>query len=269
MFSVKKVSLAQPAKMNSKLWIALGVILWLVFVISQIPALWGAWLMTRGGDLALSGVTGSLWKGHASLASIKIEQKDYSLGGLDWQLQPLSLLLLKPCATIQTRIEGQEIDGEVCSGLGGSIQLRNMDLSASAGLFQGVLPLAIDGQIAAHIDELRMDNQTLEKLKGTLSWTAARIHNGNNWMDVGSYGAELTDDAQGGINASIFNLEGPVILQLQAALLAAGGGTVKGTVSMPTGFAQEINAGAWISMFAQEQESDEEGNKRFTVDTNL
>ena len=83
--------------MNNKFWIALGILIWLVFVISQIPAVWGAWLMTRGNDqLALSGVSGSVWNGRASLASVKVQQKDYSLGELRWELHPLSLVFLNP-----------------------------------------------------------------------------------------------------------------------------------------------------------------------------
>ena len=269
MASVKQAAPARPRAMNNKFWIALGILIWLVFVISQIPAVWGAWLMTRGNDqLALSGVSGSVWNGRASLASVKVQQKDYSLGELRWELHPLSLVFLNPCATVHTKQDRQQIDGEVCTSLSGGIELNDADITAPAALFQGALPLPFDGQLSARIEELEVSNQQLQSLNGNLTWSAARIHNGNNWMDLGSFAAELTQ-APEGVNANIFNIDGPVQLQLQAMLALAGGGNVKGQFSMSQAFAEEINAGAWISMFAQPDGADNAGNNRYRVDMNL
>lgn len=270
MASMIRSAVAHSEKMNNKLWITLGVILWVLFVLSKIPAVWGAWLITKGTDqLALSGVSGSFWNGSASLASLKIEQNDYTLGELKWNIKPLSLLLLKPCADIATNKERQEFTGEVCAGLGGSIQLHDADLIAPAALFKSALPLPIEGQFSAHIDHLTLNNQKLESLAGSLSWGSARIYNGNNWMGIGTYGADISDDGNGGIKATINNVEGPVTLQLQAVLLAGGGGNVKGNFSLSQAFADEVKAGAWVSMFAQADGTDEQGNTRYTVDTNL
>lgn len=269
MASVKETAPARPRRISNKLWIVLGVLAWLVFVISQTPAVWAAWFMTRGSDqLALSGVTGSFWNGRASLASIKVEQKDYSLGELRWELHPFSLLLLKPCATVHTRQDRQQIDGKVCSSLGGNIELHNADISAPAALFQGALPLPIDGHLSARINELRMGDQQVQRLNGNLTWTGARIHNGNNWMNLGSFAAELAH-APEGVSANIFNIDGPVQLQLQTLLALAGGGSVKGQFSMSQAFAEEVNAGAWVSMFAQPDGTDDAGNNRYRVDMNL
>ena len=58
-------------KTHKKFWIPLGLVLFLVFVTSSIPAIWGAYVLTRGTGIALSGVTGSLWQGRASLASVR------------------------------------------------------------------------------------------------------------------------------------------------------------------------------------------------------
>lgn len=270
MVSVNTSAHAQSRIAGNKLWIVLGILLWLLFVISQIPASWGAWMMTRGSDqLALTGVTGSLWAGRASLASIKVDQKDYALGELQWNLKPLSLLLLKPCAIIKTRQDSQEIEGNMCVGMGGSFALYDADINAPAALFKNILPLPFDGQFSARIEELQTNNKQLQELKGSISWTGARIFNGNNWMELGNYAAELSDDTQGGINAKIFNIDGPVQVQLDAAIASAGGGNVKGEVVMSRGFAEQINAGAWISMFAQADGTDEQGNNRYRVDTNL
>src|SRR5690606_2785495 len=203
-------------------WLLLALLLWLVFVIRTVPAIWGAYAMTRNGQLALSGVSGSIWNGSASLASFKVDEVDYSLGQFHWKLHPWSLLTLKPCADIVTEMDRQQIEGEVCAGFSGSLQLRNTSISAPATLLQTTLPLAVDGQLSVRIEEMEVQGDFLRRLRGNLSWTAARIHNGNNWMVLGSYAAELADDSQGGIAAQVFHLDGPLEADMQIRLAAGG-----------------------------------------------
>src|SRR5690606_38785394 len=173
--------------------------LWLFFVIKQIPAVWAASLLTQSGQLSMSGVTGTLWRGHASLASFRVEDRDYSLGQLQWQLDPLSLFSLSPCARLQTRLERQEIEGRACAGLGNSLELQETTISAPASLLQASLPLALDGQLFARIDRMRVKGDFLQQLSGNMSWTNARIHNGKTWMNLGSHAARLSDDSRGGV----------------------------------------------------------------------
>lgn len=270
MASATKTSSASGRRPSIKPWVVLGVVLWLGFAIYQTPAVWGAWLMTRATDqLALSGITGSLWNGSASLASVKIEQEDYSLGELRWQLQPMSLLLLNPCALVETRQEGQQMNGEICVSLNGSLEVHQADFSGPAALFQKTVPFPIDGQISIHLDQLHVKDQQLQQVSGNISWGSAQIFNGSNWMPIGSYAAELNDDTQGGVNAKIFHLDGPVQLDLNGAFPATGGGNIAGTLTMEPDFAQTINAEAWLSMFAREDGTDEEGRVKYQVDTNL
>lgn len=253
-------------RMNKWAWISLALVLWLVFAIRSTPAIWGAYAMTRDGQLALSGVSGTIWSGSASLASFKVDGIDYSLGQFHWKLHPWSLLTLKPCADIVTEMERQRIEGEVCAGLSGSLQVRNTSVSAPATLLQATLPLAVDGQLSVRIEEMEVQGDFLRKLRGNLSWTAARIHNGNNWMGLGSYAAELADDSQGGIAAQVFHLDGPLEVDMQVKLAAGGGGSVNGNLSMTRAFATEVQADAWTSMFAQAEETDSEGKTRYRVE---
>lgn len=255
--------------MTKTRWVLLGVLLWLVFAISNIPAIWGAYAMTRGGQLALSGVSGTLWHGQASLASFKVDRVDYSLGQLYWTLSPWSLLSLRPCADIVTELDRQQVQGEVCADLGGGLELRDTDISAPAALLQPTLPLPIDGQLSVHIEQMQVQGEYLQLLLGNLSWTGARIHNGRVWMNLGSFAAELNDDRQGGIAAKVFHLDGPTEVEMQVGLKAGGGGSVVGNFSMSRAFSAEVQADAWISMFAQAEETDSDGKTRYRVELEL
>jgi general secretion pathway protein N len=252
--------------MTKTRWILLGVALWLVFAIGNIPAIWGAYAMTRGGQLALSGVSGSLWHGQASLASFKVDRVDYSLGQLYWTLNPWSLLTLHPCADIVTELERQQIQGKVCADPSGGLALYDTDISAPAALLQPILPLPIDGQLSVHIEQMQVQGEYLQLLLGNLSWTGARINNGRTWMSLGSFAAELSDDRQGGIAAKVFHLDGPTEVDMQVGLKAGGGGSAVGTMSMTRAFSAEVQADAWISMFAQAEETDSAGKTRYRVE---
>jgi len=254
---------------RKKLWIPLGVTLFLVSAIANIPAIWGGYFLTRGTGLALSGVTGTLWDGRASLASLRTPTREYSLGQLSWKLQPLSLLLLSPCAKVTTRLPQQEFDGEICATASGTLQLRNADVLVPAALVQTYLPIPIQGQFSSHIDQLQLRGNVLQALKGKLTWNGARVNTGSNWLDIGSYAAELSDNGNNGIKAQFFQLAGPMDVNLAVELTAPSGGRVSGEVAAPKAFFESANAIDMLAMFAQEDRVDEQGKTHYRVDLNL
>ena len=256
-------------KTHKKLWISLGVALFLLFAISQIPAVWGAYLLSRSTGLALSGVTGTVWNGRASLASLPRPEREYPLGQLSWKLKPFSLLALTPCAQVTTHLPGQQFDGEVCSGTGGVMKLRNADISLPVALIQSKLPVLIQGQLSTHINDMELRGDVLLKLDGKLTWNGAQVNTGTNWLDIGSHAAEFTDNGNNGIRARFFHLTGPVEVDLQVELLAPSGGSLAGELAAPKSFFESANALDMLAMFTQEGAMDEQGNTHYRVDLSL
>jgi general secretion pathway protein N len=254
---------------RKKLWIPLGLVLFLVFAIANIPATWGGYFLTRGTGVALSGVTGTLWDGRASLASLRTQVREYSLGQLSWQLQPLSLFTLAPCAKVTTRLPQQQFDGEICAAPSGALQLRDADISVPSALVQTYLPIPIQGQFSSHIDQLQLRGNVLQSLKGNLTWNGAKVNTGSNWLDIGSYAAELSDNGSNGINARFFELAGPMDVNLAVELTAPSGGRISGELAAPKAFFESANAMDMLSMFAQEDKVDDEGKTHYRVDLNL
>ncbi len=255
--------------MSKKFWITLGVVFWLYFVISNLPAVWGAYLLTRSGDIAMNGVSGTLWSGRASLASVKIKGADHSLGQLNWKLNILSLFTLKPCALIGTHMDNQEFDGEVCVKGKKAIAINKATVSFPAALVQPLLPLAIDGQFALTIDRLDINDMQLIGLHGKATWMGSKIYNGSNWMSLGGIGADLVDDGKKGLSAHIFDVGSPLHLDLVGNLPYPTGAIIKGGFSLPEPYFREINAGAWLSMFATQQANDAQGNLVYAIDLNF
>lgn len=263
-------ALAVP-KLNAskKFWITLGALIWLYFVVSNLPAVWAAYALTRGGDIAMSGVSGTIWSGRASLVSVKIKGSDHSLGELTWDLKILSLFTLKPCALITTQMDNQQFDGLVCVKGKTGVTLKDVTASFPAGLIQPLLPLAIDGQFSMTIEKLEVENSQLLGVRGKASWMNAKIYNGANWMTLGGLGADLVDDGKKGLSAHIMDVNSPLHLDLVGNLPFPTGGSIKGGVAMPEAFFREANASAWLSMFAAPQPNDAQGNLVYSVDLNF
>lgn len=255
--------------MSKKSWIVLGVVFWLCFVISHIPAVWGAWVFTRSGDVAMTGVTGSIWSGRASLASAKFNNVTYSLGQVTWELEVLSLLVLKPCAHVTTTMDNQQFEGDVCSGIGNRFSISDATANFPAMLLQPLLPLGIEGQLSFQVTDLDMQNNQLSDLKAKVTWQDAKIYNGTNWMELGGFGADLLDDDKKGLKAHVVDVNSPIHLDVNASLLSPSGGSIKGSMTISEAFQQQSNAQAWLSMFAVPQPTDGQGNISYAVDLTL
>lgn len=243
-------------------WVLLLILLTSVFAVSQIPASWAAYFMTQGNSLALSGVSGTVWNGRARMSSIEIDNQHYSLGALQWELSPLSLLGLKPCAQVDARLESQQIEGRACAGLNGNVDVSNAIIEAPANLIQAGVPFPISGQLFGNIETLRMSNQRLSGLKGNLRWDNARVQAEGAWVNLGGYAAEaLYDETQDSLVAEVFDLEGPLDLEATVRLPLSGGIFVQGNVELTGAFSDQIQASEWLPMVLDHQD----GN-RYAID---
>jgi general secretion pathway protein N len=243
-------------------WVLVVVVLTAVFAITQIPASWAAYFMTQGNTLALSGVTGTAWSGQARMSSIEIDNQHYSLGALQWQLRPMTLLTLRPCADVDARLEGQQIEGRACAGLSGRLDVTDASIDAPASLVQAGVPVPVQGQLSANLQTLKMKNQKLSELRGNLSWTNARVQVEGTWASLGSFAAEATyDPEQDALVADVFELDGPIDLDAEVRLPLAGGIFVKGELALTDAFSNQIQAREWLPMVL-----DHQSGNRYNVD---
>ncbi len=252
-------------------WISALVVVFLFVVIKNIPAHWGLWL--ANAPIQMSGVTGTLWDGEAASAVVPVPDGTYALGEVEWQLSPWGLLAAKPCATVKTNLDDQKITGEACVGLNGDLKVENMQIAVPAKTAQILVPVVeVQGDILMLIESLEIKNNAINQLSGSGSWNGARFYNSTSWLELGTIGFELGDNGQGAITAKIFDVEGPLQLQLESQFDLLGKYLTEGEVGLrpnaPTELAELLNNYTNVSRDIQQVLSlfvERKGRDQFSV----
>lgn len=220
-------------------WISFLVVIFLFVVIRNIPAHWALW--AANAPVQMSGVTGTLWNGKAASAVIPVPDATYALGEVEWNLSFWSLLTAKPCATVKTDLDEQKISGLACVGLGGDLQLENMQVAVSAKLGEILVPVVeVQGDILMLIESLEFSNNEVTELIGSGSWSSAQFYNSTSWLKLGTIGFEFNQDGQGGIKAKVFDVEGPLKLELDSQFDLLGTYLTEGEVGLRPGAPSEL-----------------------------
>lgn len=216
--------------MKKSLCIAALVVLWLALVIGQIPAQWG--ISLAQAPVLLDGVSGTIWSGSATNAVLPYQDLSYSLGKLTWRLNPWSLLTLHPCVDLSSELQNQSLSGHACAGLGGSAEFDHVSVQLPAQAAELWLPVNVRGDLSFYIEHLVMHDDHIDKLQGKGSWTNARYFNSLDWINLGGIAFDFKESPQGGVQAQVFDIEGPVELKLSYEFTLQGTYTLNGDVKL-------------------------------------
>ena len=228
-----------------KLLIAIVLIAYFIYlVVSRVPAAYGvAALHSAMPNLWLTGVSGTIWSGTAQASQVDIEEFSIPLGLVEWELNAFSLVYLRPCLTFTASQPSQAISGNLCQQLGGNSYVRDVNVDGSMALINPLLPVEVQGRGSLQVVRGVFDKADVKKLEAQLSWQNARFLAIDNWIALGSYAAKLTENGEGGINAEVFDLQGPIKLNGNAGWHIASGWTVDATVTPQAGTPQQIVEG--------------------------
>lgn len=224
--------------MKKASWIILLGALWFVLVVRAIPAQWGIWLANV--PVQMDGISGTIWSGRSENVALPFEGGVFSLGELNWKLQPLSLLTLNPCANVSTELANQTIEGVACSSITGNVTLKDLEVNLPAAAAEMWAPVSVQGDVFVQIERLKLSGNTIQALDGKGSWTGAKYHNSQTWMNLGAIAFELSEGNAGKMSAKIFDLEGPLELDLESQFNLTGQFDIRGDIVLRQNAPQEI-----------------------------
>ena len=166
------------ARMRKWQMAALGVSLYLVFLIVTIPAPFAYGVLKKKlapeMPLQLGGVSGTLWSGRAMPALIGGQRVD----SLSWKVQPLALLIGRIQANLEFRYGDSYGKAQIARGLTGKIYAK--DIEARIGLQRMRLlpllaPLGMEGSLLLNLKEFSVDRRSIIEADGVLAWDNAVI----------------------------------------------------------------------------------------------
>jgi len=151
--------------MHRKSYIALGIAVFVVTLVTQIPAA-VAYRWLAPDPIRLTGIDGTLWGGNARLGSVDV----LGFQDLEWHLKPSRLLLGRVAANVSMKLGEGFLEGDVATGFTGR-SLSADELKGSLNLinFKDLLPIeGVAGILNLDLKRLVMRNGIPSEADGTI-----------------------------------------------------------------------------------------------------
>ncbi|KGE05369.1 type II secretion system protein N [Pseudohaliea rubra] len=173
-----------------------------------LPARMAGWVLPPA-VIAADGYAGTLWRGRAARALVATPGGYFHLGGLRWELSPLSLLLARPAATVEAAWADQRLAGTVRWRGNGRLQLRDVRFTVDAALVREIAPVALRGRLGGDLERLLLVDGTPRALTGRLTWERAAWAAPGNSFALGSYAVDFVP-SEAAVQGSVLTLAGPL-----------------------------------------------------------
>jgi general secretion pathway protein N len=165
----------------------------------------------RLGPVQLGEVSGSLWKGQASPASINGE----AIGTLGWTLHPLSLFGARIDADVELHGDTYNGHGAISVHRDRTLRVRDLDLRFPARRLEPMLDipaLVFRGEVQIAISEAELRGGFPTAVKGIATWKDASVA-GSAEARFGDIITEFATVASGGVEGLIRDGGGPLQAQ--------------------------------------------------------
>lgn len=221
------------------LLVALGAILLLVFLLMLWPARVAAgWLLP--GNVALTGIRGTVWEGEAS--QLRID--GHVVGGLSWDASVLSLLGGSPSWQIELSRPAGFARAEVAVSAAGSVSVSDLSAASPLDGISDLVPLAgTRGNLTVNLATLALEDGMLTALSGSVVVDGVRPL-GLDDVDLGTLELQLPPDQTPPFAGVLSAVSGPLIVEDgQLELQADGRYVISGRVKPRDDAPQNIREG--------------------------
>ena len=198
----------------------------LLAAVALLPARLAGWVLPSSA-LVADGYAGTLWQGSAARALVATPGGWFHLGGMRWELSPLSLLLARPTATVEAVWGDQRLAGSVTWRGGDRLRVRDARFAVDAALLKEVAPVALRGRLAGDFTRLALADGLVQPLEGRVTWERAAwdapgssFALGSYAVDFGAAGDRSQAGGSAGVQGEVLTLAGPLEVAGTLALAA-------------------------------------------------
>lgn len=198
-------------------WVLAGLAAVLVFIVIAFPAgLAYRWFAPP--ELRLSGINGSVWRGHA----VEGAATDIYIRNLQWNFRPTALLSGKIAFRSHAELAGGFIDADLAVSPGGAVILSNMTGDIALQAFKESFQLeGFEGRLALDFERMKIVDGVPVEAVGSLAVEGLRAPRLSN-APIGDYHAEF-DSGPDGISGTVadqsgvFDLDGKILVDANRA----------------------------------------------------
>lgn len=243
---------------NRKRLILAGIATFIIGLIITFPAR-VAYQWFAPGELKLSGINGSIWRGNAAQGTAG----GVYLADINWSFRPLGLLSGKLEYASTSKLASGFFDANIAIGIGGSLTLSNVAGALALDTLAGVLPLTgIEGDISVQFEELIVENGVPVEATGTLN-IANLVSRYLSPIRLGDYKA-VFHTQEDGILGSVESIRG--VLELAGTIKLSRDRTYKFTGKVAATSAAPINIAQQLQLLGS---PDAQGMRDFRIEGQL
>ena len=205
--------------MKKRYYILIGVVSYLFFTLSNMPAAKILNLAEKNTQLPATflGVHGSLWEGGAE----KVLLKDAPpIDNLKWSFNPLSLLIAHMNGELKGSIKNQNVIGNISIGPTGNISASDIRSRIDASVMQELIQMPLgelDGTFIINIMSLNLVQDALPVINANIKWQSAKLTLAET-VDLGHIQLHIKPDNSDNLLADISNKNGQITLQGDARI---------------------------------------------------
>lgn len=188
--------------------IALALVL-VVSLLVSVPARLLS-LVLPAEQVMMQGFSGTLWSGSASRCMLRLPAGYLSLGKVQWSLRPLSLLLLAPRLTLNSRWGEQVVSGGLVLRGSGDLDVVDLQATVSMDLVRHFSPLALDGGLSLQVAHLQLRDGLPHSGEGRVVWTGGSWLSPRGSVALGSYAVDFAQQAGEALYGEVLTLAGPM-----------------------------------------------------------
>lgn len=243
---------------NRKRLILAGIATFIIGLIITFPAR-VAYQWFAPGELKLSGINGSIWRGNAAQGTAG----GVYLADINWSFRPLGLLSGKLEYASTSKLASGFFDANIAIGIGGSLTLSDVAGALALDTLAGVLPLTgIEGDISVQFEELIVENGVPVEATGTLN-IANLVSRYLSPIRLGDYKA-VFHTQEDGILGSVESIRG--VLELAGTIKLSRDRTYKFTGKVAATSAAPINIARQLQLLGS---PDAQGMRDFRIEGQL
>jgi len=172
-------------------WQAVAFLFIVIFIslVFKLPAKFVYQQFASNSPVHLSGISGSIWSGHAE----RVEIQQLVLKNLDWQLSPLALLLGKADIEWAFNDEAAPLSGELTAS-SSQLVINNAQGSINLLAIAQRLPqqdIIFAGTVNLDSVELGLEQEKITHAAGNIEWQEAELLSPQNIV-LGGFSADLS-----------------------------------------------------------------------------